>query len=74
MYIICYGKSPKALETGRKLIDEIGGRYVSGTELMTGSFVVSQGEVNCAVVMILPLEAAIKAIQDDAEERRRKGE
>ena len=27
MYIICYGKSPKALETGKKLIDDIGGRY-----------------------------------------------
>ena len=71
MYIICYGKSPKALETGRKLIDEIGGRYVSGTELMTGSFVVSQGEVNCAVVMILPLEAAIKAMEETATDKTR---
>ena len=71
MYIICYGKSPKALETGKKLIDDIGGRYVSGTELMTGSFVVSQGEINCAVVMILPLEAAIKAMEETASDKTR---
>ena len=44
MYVICYGKSPKALETGAKLIEEIGGRYVTGTELITGSFVLADGE------------------------------
>ena len=35
MYVICYGKSPKALEAGSKLIKDIGGRYVTGTELLT---------------------------------------
>ena len=44
MYVICYGKSPKALETGAKLINEIGGRYITGTELITGSFVLAEGD------------------------------
>ena len=63
MYIICYGKSPKALATGQKLIDEIGGRFVSAAELITGSFVLAQGETKCAVVMLLPLETAVKAME-----------
>lgn len=71
MYIICYGKSPKALETGKQLIDDIGGRYVTGTELMTGSFVVAQGEVSCAIVMVLPLEAAIKAMEETVTDKTR---
>ena len=62
MYVICYGKSPKALEAGSKLIKDIGGRMVTGTELLTGSFVVAEGEKECAIVMILPLEAAIRAM------------
>ena len=71
MYVICYGKSPKALETGRKLIDDIGGRYVTGTELMTGSFVVAQGETSTAIVMILPLEAAVKAMEETGTDKTR---
>ncbi len=63
MYIICYGKSPKALATGQKLIEEIGGRFVSAAELITGSFVLAQGETECALVIILPLEAAIKSME-----------
>ena len=64
MYIICYGKSSKALATGRKLINDIGGRYITGTELITGSFVLAEGETRCAIVMVLPLEAAIKSMED----------
>lgn len=71
MYIICYGKSPKALVTGRKLIDDIGGRYVSGTELITGSFVLAEGETKCAIVMILPLEAAIKSMEETVTDKTR---
>ena len=71
MYVICYGKSPKALATGSKLIKDIGGRYVTGTELITGSFVVAEGETNCAIVMILPLEAAIKAMEETVTDKTR---
>lgn len=71
MYVICYGKSPKSLAVGQKLIDEIGGRYVSGTELLTGSFVVSESETNCAIVMILPLEAAIRSMEETNTEKTR---
>ena len=63
MYIICYGKSPKAAVTGQKLIDDIGGRFVSAAELITGSFVISEGETKCAVVIVLPLEAAIRSME-----------
>lgn len=71
MYVICYGKSPKALEAGSKLIKDIGGRYVTGTELLTGSFVVAEGETKCAIVMILPLEAAIKAMGETVTDKTR---
>ena len=71
MYVICYGKSPKALTTGSKLIKDIGGRYVSGTELITGSFVVAEGEKSCAIVMCLPLEAAIKAMEETVTDKTR---
>jgi len=71
MYIICYGKSPKALETGQKLINDIGGRYITGTELITGSFVLAEGETKCAVVMVLPLEAAIKSMEDTITDKTR---
>ena len=71
MYVICYGKSPKALATGQKLINEIGGRYVTGTELMTGSFVMAEGETNCAIVMVLPLEAAVKSMEETITDKTR---
>ena len=71
MYIICYGKSPKALATGQKLINDIGGRYVTGTELITGSFVLAEGETKCAVVMVLPLEAAIKSMEETITDKTR---
>ena len=71
MYVICYGKSPKALATGSRLIKDIGGRYVSGTELITGSFVVAEGEKSCAIVMCLPLEAAIKAMEETVTDKTR---
>ena len=71
MYVICYGKSPKALATGQKLINEIGGRYVTGTELITGSFVLAEGEVDSAIVMVLPLEAAIKAMEETVTDKTR---
>ena len=71
MYVICYGKSPKALATGGNLIEEIGGRHVTGTELITGSFVVAENETNCAIVMILPLEAAIKAMEETVTDKTR---
>ena len=71
MYVICYGKSPKALATGGKLIKDIGGRYVTGTELITGSFVVAEGETNCAIVMVLPLEAAIMSMEETVMDKTR---
>ena len=71
MYVICYGKSPKALETGAKLINEIGGRYITGTELITGSFVLAEGETECAIVMILPLEAAVKSMEETVSDKTR---
>ncbi|MBR4430338.1 MAG: hypothetical protein IKS75_03495, partial [Clostridiales bacterium] len=71
MYVICYGKSPKASEAGQKLIKDIGGRSVTGTELITGSFVVAEGETNCAIIMILPLEAAIKSMEETVTDKTR---
>ena len=71
MYIICYGKSPKALATGQKLINDIGGRYITGTELITGSFVLAEGETNCAIVMVLPLDAAIKSMEETITDKTR---
>ncbi len=71
MYVICYGKSQKALTTGQKLIDEIGGRYVTGTELMTGSFVVAEGETCCAIVMLLPLDLAVKSMEEVITDKTR---
>lgn len=71
MYVICYGKSPKALATGSRLIREIGGRYVTGTEIITGSFVIAEGEKNCAIVMCLPLEAAVKAMEETVTDKTR---
>ena len=71
MYVICYGKSPKALTTGSKLIKDIGGRYVTGTELITGSFVIAEGETSPAIVMILPLEAAVKAMEETVTDKTR---
>jgi cobalamin biosynthesis protein CbiG len=71
MYVIGYGKSPRALETGKKLIGAIGGRYVTGTELMTGSFVIAEGETDCAVLMILPLEAAVKSMEETITDKTR---
>lgn len=71
MYIICYGKSPKALATGQKLINDIGGRYITGTELITGSFVLAEGDTRCAIVMVLPLDAAIKAMEETITDKTR---
>lgn len=71
MYIICYGKSPKAVSTGQILLSKIGGRYVTGTELMTGSFAVSESETECAIIMILPLEAAIRSMEETITEKTR---
>ena len=71
MYVICYGKSPNALEIGQKLIKEIGGRSVTGTELITGSFVVAEGETSCAIVMILPLETAVKSMEETVTDKTR---
>jgi len=71
MYVICYGKSHMALETGSRLIKVIGGRNVTGTELITGSFAVAEGESECAIVMILPLEAAIKSMEETVTDKTR---
>lgn len=71
MYVICYGKSPKALVTGQKIIDKIGGRFVTGTELITGSFVLTEGELNCAIVMLLPLDLAIKSMEETVTDKTR---
>ena len=71
MYVICYGKSQKAMTTGSRLINEIGGRHVTGTELMTGSFVISENETDCAIVMILPLEAAVRSMVETISEKTR---
>lgn len=71
MYIVCYGKSPKALMTGRKLIERIGGRTITGTELISGSFVLAEGETECAIVMILPLDLAIKSMAETITDKTR---
>jgi len=71
MYIICYGKSPKAITTGQKLISGIGGRYITGTELITGSFVLSEGEKECAILMIMPLETAVKSMEETITDKTR---
>ena len=71
MYIIGYGKSPKAKVTGQKLIDDIGGRFVSAAELITGSFVLAEGETECAVVIVLPLEAAIRSMEKTITDKTR---
>lgn len=71
MYVVCYGKSSDAMTIGKKLIEEIGGRHITGTELITGSFVIAEGETNCAIVMILPLELAIKSMEETITDKTR---
>lgn len=64
MYLYCYARSEKARETGKKLLKSTEGEWISSVE----SFVDSDSNMtraDGAIVLILPLAAAVKLLMDN---------
>ena len=64
MYLLCYGRSGNAKKTGQRLIDSIGGRWIDGDDFLIGGTVVPKETGDTAIVMLLPLEAAVRIAQE----------
>ena len=64
MYLLCYGRSENARKTGQRLIDSIGGRWIDGDDFLSGASVVPEMTGDTAVVMLIPLEAAVRITQE----------
>lgn len=72
MYLLCYGRSENAKKTGQRLIDGIGGRWIDGDDFLSGGTVVPEETGNAAIVMLLPLEAAVRISREMIPESMRK--
>ncbi|MBO4450635.1 MAG: hypothetical protein J5777_08605 [Clostridiales bacterium] len=72
MYLLCYGRSENAKKTGRKLIDSIGGRWIDGDDFLSGGPVIPEMTGDTAIVMLLPLEAAVRIAQEMIPESMRR--
>ena len=72
MYLLCYGRSGSAKKTGGRLIDAIGGRWIDGDDFLSGGTVVPDTTGDTAIVMLLPLEAAVRITQEMIPESMRK--
>ena len=72
MYLLCYGRSGNAKKTGQRLIDSIGGRWIDGDDFLIGGTVVPKETGDTAIVMLLPLEAAVRIAQEMIPESMRK--
>ena len=72
MYLLCYGRSGNAKKTGQRLIDGIGGRWIDGDDFLSGAAVVPETTGDTAIVMLLPLEAAVRITQEMIPESMRK--
>ena len=72
MYLLCYGRSGNAKKTGQRLIDSIGGRWIDGDDFLSGGTVVPEETGDTAIVMLLPLEAAVRIAQEMIPESMRK--
>ena len=64
MYLLCYGRSENARKTGQRLIDAIGGRWIDGDDFLSGASVVPDMTGDSAIVMLIPLEAAVRITQE----------
>lgn len=72
MYLLCYGRSEKAKKTGQRLIDGIGGRWIDGEDFLSGGSVLPDLSGDSAIVMLLPLEAAVRISQEMIPESMRR--
>lgn len=72
MYLLCYGRSENAKKTGQRLIDGIGGRWIDGDDFLSGVTVVPETTGDTAIVMLLPLEAAVRITREMIPESMRK--
>ena len=72
MYLLCYGRSENAKKTGKKLIDGIGGRWIDGDDFLSGGPVIPEMTGDTAIVMLLPLEAAVRIAQEMIPESMRR--
>lgn len=72
MYLFCYGRSENARKTGQHLIDKIGGRWIDGDDFLSGVSVVPEMTGDAAIVMFLPLEAAVRIAQEMIPESMRR--
>ena len=72
MYLLCYGRSENAKKTGQRLIDAIGGRWIDGDDFLSGASVVPDMTGDAAIVMLIPLEAAVRITQEMIPESMRK--
>ena len=72
MYLLCYGRSGNAKKTGQKLIDGIGGRWIDGDDFLSGGSVIPEMTGDTAIVMLIPLEAAVRISQDMIPESMRR--
>ena len=62
MYLLCYGRSGKARVTGNKLIDKLGGRWISSSDFYSSGIDIPESKSGAAIVLILPLEAALEIL------------
>ncbi len=72
MYLLCYGRSESAKKTGQRLIDGIGGRWIDGDEFLSGGSVLPDMTGDTAIVMLLPLEAAVRITREMIPESMRR--
>jgi|GEM_PF-650590 len=65
MYLLCYGRSPKAKKTGEYLMDCLGGRWIENAEFFSSRIPLAAAEKNACIVMLLPLEACCGILSDN---------
>lgn len=65
MYLYCYARSQKAKETGKKLLSKTEGEWIESIELFAKNFKESAVRADGAIVMILPVEAAVKLLTEN---------
>ena len=69
MYLLCYGRSESAKISGGKLIDKIGGTWITGGDLYSAGIEVPESKTDEVIVLILPLEAACGILTDAISSR-----
>ena len=65
MYLLCYGRSDRARKTGEYLMEVLKGRWIESADFFSSRDPLPAHEKDGIIVMLLPLEASIRILNDN---------